>query len=75
MKNTSAKLTKKERIIRTAIFKGVRNIGHLKTQMDMYEKDLMRTLRSLKNAGLVDYQIMGRKVLLTPSKKAVQMFL
>jgi len=72
MKTTKA--TKKERLIQQAIYKGVRNIGHLKVQMDMYEKDLMRTLRSLKNAGLVDYQIIGRKVVMIPSRKAEKLY-
>ena len=68
------KLTKKERLTKIAVFKGVRNIGALKTQLDMYEADLMKALKVLKNNGMIDYQIMGRKLLMTPSKKAVKMF-
>ena len=67
------KLTKKERLIKVAVFKGVKNIGHLKNELNQNEKPLLLALNRMKRAGMFTYEIIGRSVVFTPSQKAVKL--
>jgi len=69
------KLTAEQRIIRQAVFRGTRTMSHLESDLKMTEKALLKSLNTLKKNGMVNYEIMGRRVVFHPSKKATAMFL
>ena len=69
------KLTAEQRIIRQAVFRGTRTMSHLESELKMTEKALLKSLNTLKKNGMVNYEIMGRRIILHPSKHAVALFI
>lgn len=65
------KLTNKEKLVKQAVMRGVRNIGKLKIELNLNEAPLMLALNRAKRAGMFNYEFYGRKVIFHPTKKGI----